>query len=327
MKTMNWMLRREIWEHKGSLFWAPVVVAAILVFFTAASAGYGLLMHGAGTFNAMIDGRQVHISDFREIPVAMRESIVQVAGGSYLAAAAPLFVMMAFTIFFYCLSALYDERRDRSVLFWKSLPLSDRATVLSKVVTAAVVAPVITTAVALLMALSLLLIMGLFFAFNGINLFGALLATPALYLAPLYVLGTLPVYILWALPTIGWLLMVSSWAKSKVFLWAVGVPIIALVIVKWVDFLVTGNQGMNTGLTYFAKEVVNRGLGGLVPGIWFAFSAPSAAMRPREHGIELDSVFAQSWMTLAAPGVWIGAAVGIAMIVVAIRMRRWRDEG
>jgi ABC-2 type transport system permease protein len=326
MKTLNWMLRREIWEHKGSLFWAPVVVAAILLFFTAASAGYGILAHGA-TFQASINGHEVVATKLSTMPSVIREQVVQVAGNSYLGAAVPLFIMMAFTVFFYCLSALYDERRDRSVLFWKSLPMSDQMTVLSKVLTAAVIAPLITTAAAVVMSLILLLLMGLFLAANGVNLFGALLLNPALYLSPLFLVGVLPVYVLWALPTIGWLLMVSSWAKSKVFLWAVGVPIIALVIVKWVDFLITGNQGMNTGLTYVAKEIVNRGLGGLVPGIWFAFSDHTATMRPAARGIELDTVFTQSWMTLASPGVWIGAAAGVAMIFVAIRMRRWRDEG
>ena len=326
MKTLNWMLRREFWEHKGSLFWAPVVVAAILLFITAASAGYGMLAHNVNV-ETMVNGRQVHITSFREMPAVMQQGVAQVAANSYLAAAAPLFFMMAFTVFFYCLSALYDERRDRSVLFWKSLPMSDQMTVLSKVLTAAVVAPVITMVTALVMSLALLLIMGAYLAFNGVNLFGLLPATPALYLAPLFLIGMLPVYVLWALPTIGWLLMVSRWAKSKVFLWAIGVPLIALVIVKWVDFLITGNQGMNAGLTYFAKEVVNRGLGGLVPGIWFAFSDHTVTMRPGEHGVELGTVFMQSWHTLAAPGVWIGAAVGVAMIFVAIRMRRWRDEG
>lgn len=326
MKTLQWMLRRELWEHKGSLFWAPVVVAAILLIVTAGSAGYGLLAHGA-QFTAMVDGRQFYMSSFRAMPAEMQVAAVQFAANSYLASAVPLFIMMAFTVFFYCLSALYDERRDRSVLFWKSLPMSDHMTVLSKVLTAAVVAPAVTIAAALVLSLALLIIMGVYLALNGVNLFGALLATPALYLSPLFLIGMLPVYALWALPTIGWLLMVSSWAKSKVFLWAVGVPIIALVIVKWVDFLVTGNHGMNSGLAHVAREVVNRGLGGLVPGIWFAFSDHTVAMRPGEHGVELGQVFAQSWMTLAAPGVWIGAAAGVAMIVVAIRMRRWRDEG
>jgi len=326
MKTLQWMLRREIWEHKGSLFWAPVVVAAILLVFTAGSAAFAMLAHDVN-MHTVINGRQVQMDMFSQMPGEMRAGIVRIAGGSYLAAAMPLFIMLAFTLFFYCLSALYDERRDRSVLFWKSLPMSDNLTVLSKVLTAAVVAPLITMAAACAMSLILLVIMGLLLAANGVNLFGALLSTPSLYLSPLRLVAMLPVYVLWALPTIGWLLMVSSWAKSKVFLWAVGVPVIALVIVKWVDFLVTGNQGMNSGLTYVAKEIVNRGLGGLVPGIWFAFSQPAVAMRNGENGMELATVMQQSWMTLAAPGVWIGAAAGVAMVFVAIRMRRWRDEG
>ena len=33
---------------------------------------------------------------------------------------------------FYCLDALHGERRDRSILFWKSLPVSDLTTVLAK---------------------------------------------------------------------------------------------------------------------------------------------------------------------------------------------------
>jgi ABC-2 type transport system permease protein len=326
MKTLQWLLRREIWENKGSLFWAPAIVAGILLLVTAGSAGYAMLSHNLNV-NATVNGRVLHSVVLSDMPQEVRAQIVQVAASSYLAAAMPLFIMLAFTLFFYCLSALYDERRDRSVLFWKSLPMSDQMTVFSKVLTAAVVGPVITMVAALAMSLALLIILGVFLALNGVNLFGALLATPALYLAPLFLLGMLPVYVLWALPTIGWLLMVSSWAKSKVFLWAIGVPVIALVIVKWVDFLVTGNQGMNTGISHLAKEVVNRGLGGLVPGIWFSFSQHSVAMKPGQHGVELDTVFQQSWMTLASPGVWIGAAAGIAMIVVAIRMRRWRDEG
>jgi ABC-2 type transport system permease protein len=326
MKTLQWMLRRELWEHKGSLFWAPVVVAAILLIFTGGSASYGLLSH-TGKFNAVINGRQMQASMFSQMPGEVKAGIVNIAGGSYLAVAVPLFLMLAFTAFFYCLSALYDERRDRSVLFWKSLPMSDGMTVLSKVLTVAVVAPLITMAAAVLLGLAMLLVMGALLAAHGVNLFGGLLTTPALYLSPLMLVAMLPVYVLWALPTIGWLLMVSSWARSKVFLWAVGVPVIALVIVKWVDFLITGNQGMNSGLVYAAKEIVNRGLGGLVPGIWFAFSEHTVAMRPGPNGIEMATVMQQSWMTLASPGVWIGAAAGVAMIVVAIRMRRWRDEG
>src|SRR3546814_20822192 len=47
-----------------------------------------------------------------------------------------LVVVLGFVVFFYCLGALYDDRRDRSILFWKSLPVSDASTVLSKVFSA-----------------------------------------------------------------------------------------------------------------------------------------------------------------------------------------------
>lgn len=68
----------------------------------------------------------------------------------------------------------------------------------------------------------LLLIVGIVFAVTGANLFGLILSNANFYLAPLRLIGLLPVYLVWALPTIGWLMMVSAWARSKVFLWAVG---------------------------------------------------------------------------------------------------------
>ena len=116
MKTLNWMLRREFWEHKGSLFWAPVIVAAIMLIFTLGSAGYGLLAHN-GEIHAVINGRTIETAMLSQMPGEVRAGIVRMAGGGYVAVAFPLFIMMAFTLFFYCLSALYDERRDRSVLF------------------------------------------------------------------------------------------------------------------------------------------------------------------------------------------------------------------
>jgi ABC-2 type transport system permease protein len=82
----------------------------------------------------------------------------RIASGMYIAAGSPLFIMHAGVVFFYCLGALYDERRDRSILFWKSLPVSDAMTVLSKAVTALCVAPLITIALATVASLALLLL-------------------------------------------------------------------------------------------------------------------------------------------------------------------------
>ena len=136
----------------------------------------------------------------------------------------------------------------------------------------------------------------------------------------------MPLYILWALPTVGWLLLVSSWARSKVFLWAVGVPLVALALLAWFDFLVGRFSGLSLNVKWFGEEVVARILGGLMPGIWFG-EVNGAALATQSAGIDGPMLLRLSYGTLASPAVWIAAAAGCAMIYGAIRLRRWRDEG
>ncbi|ALK96728.1 hypothetical protein AB595_03210 [Massilia sp. WF1] len=325
--TMKWLLRREFWEHKGSMFWAQVIVAAVLVLFVGGSLVYGLGMHGPS--HMTINGRTVtHTGLASAMPLEMKDKVVDVASGMYVAAGSPLMLLMAVVIFFYCLGALYDERRDRSILFWKSLPVSDGMTVLSKVLTAVCVAPLIAIAFAFAASLGLLLIGCAILSFAGVNMFGALLASPNLYLQPLRLVALLPVYAVWALPTVGWLLLVSSWARTKPFLWAVGAPLMVLLLAKWISMALGGFEHDALDVQWFANEVVGRALGGLVPGIWFSFTGGvPAGLHPNENGVDVQGLFLASWMTLATAKAWIGALLGGAMIFAAIRLRRWRDEG
>jgi ABC-2 type transport system permease protein len=145
------------------------------------------------------------------------------------------------------------------------------------------------------------------------------------YLAPFYLLAMLPVYVLWALPTAGWLLLVSSWAKSKVILWAVGVPLMAAVLLKWLDFLLEMTGGMTINADWIINNVLEAGLLGLIPGTWF-MHAPDLPM-PTRGGIDIATLVSYSWSTLARPSLWVGVVAGVAMILGAIRLRRWRDEG
>jgi ABC-2 type transport system permease protein len=157
---------------------------------------------------------------------------------------------------------------------------------------------------------------------------GSILSEPDLYLQPLRLVGLLPVYVVWALPTIGWLLLVSSWAKTKPFLWAVGVPLIALLLVKWISFTLENFSGTPLNIMPVAQEIVARQLGGIVPGIWFSFTGGMPEpMNASQHGPDMQAIFEASWMTLATAQAWIGALIGAAMIVAAVRLRRWRDEG
>jgi ABC-2 type transport system permease protein len=159
-------------------------------------------------------------------------------------------------------------------------------------------------------------------------MFGALFTAPDLYLQPLRLAALLPVYAIWALPTVGWLLLVSSWARTKPFLWAVGVPLMVLLLAKWISIALGGFDHDALDLQWFANQVVGRALGGLVPGIWFSFTdGIPPALRPNGNGIDMQALFTASWMTLATARAWIGALIGGAMIFGAIHLRRWRDEG
>ena len=321
MKTIKWLLRREYWEHKGAFVWAPLAIAAAMVLLLGGGFAYSTAFGDVA--NMRIEG---HVVSVQGIPAALRYKIAHMVATGYLGIAAPLFVVLSVVVFFYCLSALHDDRRDRSILFWKSLPLSDRDTVLSKVITALCVAPLITIAIGVATALVLLVIGMIAAAGKGLNLFAPVLMEPNLYLSPLYLLAFLPLYVLWALPTVGWLLLVSSWAKSKVFLWAVGVPLVSLLLLTWLNYLLGAVSPMRFDIDFLGEQVVGRMLGGLLPGMWMS-EVDGARLGQMREGLDSLLVLGESYRTLATPGVWIGAIAGVGMIFGAIRLRRWRDEG
>lgn len=324
---MKWLLKREFWEHKGGFFWAPIVTGAIFLFFTLLGGGTGQVMfskQGGKIIN--YNGREMPLSDVdwnglltHTSPEDMQKLGEAINLVTVMSAFWPM-VVFAFVVFFYLLGSLYDERKDRSVLFWKSLPVSDSQTVLSKVLTAMVVAPLIATLISIAVMLAFGVIVSVFIAINGGNPFTLYWAQ----LRPLDLLfrsfGGWPVYILWALPTVGWLMLCSAWAKSKPFLWAVLLPILAGVLVSW--FGLFDGRGPNDGVGdgWFWQHIVARLLTGTFPGSHLLGYAGTDQLQ------RLDDSVVYGFHLFTGPQLWIGAIAGIAMIVLAIRLRRWRDE-
>jgi ABC-2 type transport system permease protein len=319
MNKFTWLLKREFWEHKGAFFWTPIVVGSVMIFFIAVSLVLAL--------SGLKGGMQINGVDVSSLANVMSASdkaeFVARFTASYPVFAMPIFIALAFCIFFFCLGALFDERKDRSVLFWKSLPLSDSATVLSKVAMALLIAPLIALAAAIVTSIFLVLFICLGAAFAGVNIFSEVLGSSATYLAPLQFIGMLPIYALWALPTVGWLLMVSAWARSKPFLWAVGVPVMAGILATWL----TKMLGIGWNIAWFWKHIVGRLLGSVLPGGWLEPTMRSRGDMSASLEPTLGNTLAQSWQALGSANIWIGVVVGAAMIYAAIRLRRWRDEG
>lgn len=320
MNSMKWLVQREYWENKGMLFWAPAVVGGLMVAFSA------LMLIIGNNMQAKFNGDS--LSHFHSMTVIERHDMASAFGAAFPMMGTPLYILMAFLIFFYCLGALYDDRRDRSILFWKSLPVSDTNTVLSKAVVALLGVPLMVAAIAFVVSITITLMGAFALTLHGANVFGDLVSSTNFWLSPFRMLSLVPVYMLWALPTVGWLLLVSSWARSKVFLWAVGTPLMTGALVAWANHAF----GMGIRIEWFFSQVVLRLLGSVLPGAWFMFdeSARNAMQHaPGMHNdptAQISGFFNQAYASLGSPTLWIGAVAGVAMIAGAIYLRRWREE-
>jgi len=329
--TFKWLLKREYWENRGGFLWAPLIAGGISLVMSLIGILLGLwgLRRAAESGDLHIDNTNINVNGLDlKLLTAHMDAKAMADLGNTLDATLVLsslwpFVVLAFVVFFYCLGALYDDRRDRSILFWKSLPLSDTQTVLSKALSALLVAPVIAVIASVLTMFGFMAILSVVVLAHGGNpltlIWGP--ASPLAFVASH--LSWLPVYLLWALPTVGWLLMWSAWAKSKPFLWAVMLPLFAGIIVSTTH--VMNLFKMTSG--WFWQHIVGRLLLGTLPGsdLFYRTDQLQSVMRDSDNVAAALSPASQL-AALALPELWIGAAFGVAFIIIAIRLRRRAGE-
>jgi ABC-2 type transport system permease protein len=283
-RPFYWSVWRELWENR-SIYIAPLIVAAVQVF------GFAISTIG------LAERRRAVL--FFDDPVKQRAAIE----APYDIAA----MMMIFVVFivgvFYCLDALHGERRDRSILFWKSLPVSDLTTVLSKITIPLVILPVIAFALVVCVQVIMVLMTSANLLMHGMSPATTFAHFPVFqnWLVMLYGLIAIA---LWHAPIYGWLLLVSGWARRATFLWAV-LPIIAIQIFEKITF----------GTSYFTKMIQHR-LMGFAPHA-FGF-----------HGEGHPTIDSLAQLTperyLGSAGLWLGLLVAAAFIAAAVRLRRYR---
>jgi len=278
-RPLYWSIRRELWENR-SIYIAPLVVAAVFLLAILISI--------------------VHLPERRRATLLLDPAHQQAAIEKPYDIAAILLILTAFLVgVFYCLDALHGERRDRSILFWKSLPVSDLTTVLSKASIPLVVLPLITFAIVFATQLIMTLSSSAVLTANGLS-GGTWTPLSQGSLVLLYGLAALA---LWHAPIYGWLLLVSGWARRTVFLWAV-LPPLVLCIVERIAF----------GTSHLYSLLKDR---------LFGFAADAFAFNA--HGT-IDSLTQLTpGKFLSTPGLWIGLIFAAAFLAAAVRLRRYRE--
>jgi ABC-2 type transport system permease protein len=279
-RLMYWSVRRELWESR-SIYIAPLSVAALILFGFLIST-----IHLPDTMRAALALGPVEQHELLEQPYNF---------------AALLIMFTTFIVgLFYSLDALHGERRDRSILFWKSLPVSDLTTVLSKASIPLVVLPLLTFAITVVTHLIMLLLSTAVLLGNGLNVATLWTQLPLFQMSLGLLYHLLGVHALWYAPIYGWLLLVSGWARRAAVLWA-ALPLLAISLVEKIAF--------NT--SHFAAMLGHRLSGGTEGA---AFAAGSVSMDPLAH-INPDKF-------LDSLALWVGLAIAAALLAAAVRLRR-----
>ncbi len=307
------LLRREFWEHKGGFLWAPAIAGGIALLFTVLAAiGASVVKHRYGN-DLRLDGASLEDIG-KALGVAGDMALL---GGIGIA----LFVL-GIVVFFYCLGCLYDDRKDRSVLFWKSLPVSDASTVASKAAWALALAPLLALAIGVLVGLSFWVVTALTTTVNGVPGASGVLLHSHPFRIVANMVAMVPLYALWALPTVGWLMFCSAAARSKPFLWAVLVPVLGCALVSFTKTVL----GFDFDVEPMWYAIAFRGLLSVFPGSWLSrIDLDNGSVHGPEDLANVVSA-AQNWALAGTADLWIGAAIGAALIYGAVRLRRWRDD-
>ena len=317
MNTFVTLLKREYWESKTSFVWVPLVITGITLF----TAVLGLIIASTGSIETGEYGSHDLGSLFKLYDVSVDPDIKAFATQSALYSGVyTYYLVLAIVGFFYCLGALYDDRKDKSILFWKSMPVSDSQTVISKFVSVAVVAPLIYWLIILATNIMMLVVGTIFAWLSGVDAWSALWANSGFFKVAAYQFAAIYMAMFWAIPFVGYLLLVSSWTKKVPFLVAT-VPPVLVVIAEGMVFK-TANVASFLGQKLF----------GVVQALVAPFNSLAREFSQKRAELEADLPifdefeFMSFGQQFQDSGFWIGLILGAAMIAGAIYIRRFRDE-
>jgi ABC-2 type transport system permease protein len=290
MNRYTWLIKREFWENRA-IWLVPAIIGLVLTL-------------------AALFGRV----DLDEMPSPDRTRMV--SGFVLFAFGFTFFAVMNIYASWYLLDCLHSDRKDRSILFWKSLPISDTETVLAKLFTGVVAIPIVYFIAADVSTLLTAFIVSV----RAHSTLGVALWQPDLWLQLqalwLYLIVTTAI---WYLPFVGYLMMISAWADRAVVLWSLLPPLGLCLLERWFF----GTSRIWTLLRERAFDYLS---------VVFRRTSGADLGTTRSFGNGVMTVPDSVWRLLdpvgfvVDPATWIGVAVGIAFIVAAIQLRMRRTE-
>jgi ABC-2 type transport system permease protein len=303
-KPFQWLVRRELWENRA-LYLVPAIVCGVIVL--------AVLLGIARVGSVQVDGQELEegLRLLTEGDPVVRRVVVAVGFGilAWLVS-----VSTAFVVWFYTLDSLHSERRDRSILFWKSLPVSDTETVLSKLFMASLGIGAIAFGFVFATHLLLSIVYTVYLLAHGVGA-GVVWSRMALLEAPAAYIYVLLVQALWFAPVYGYLLLVSAWAKRMTFLWAV-LPPALIALVERISF----------GTHHFLDMIAHR-LALMTQSGAFRFD-PTMLQRGGPEKMEFPANLFELMNPIGLfsnPYFWAGLVVAAGFVVGAIWLRRYRE--
>ncbi len=297
------LMKREFWEHR-SIWVTPIAIASIVTLGTLTALMF------AGEFAQELD-----VAIFGAQNIAGDTERAAVLTGFFVGSSWLFLIALSILTIFYALDSLYAERKDKSILFWRSLPVTDAETVISKLATAVILIPAVTIAGIIATHIVNLIVTSIWVSAKGGSP-GTLIwgSVPLLdnWFAAIVVIYAMAV---WMSPFLGWFLFVSAWTKRAPLLMAF-LPLVLIPMIEGIFFR----------SAHFAEAVWGR-----------------SAQIPIFAGIDMERFFDEGHARMSEEMVsllahldigkfltsidtWIGIVVCGLLTTAAIYVRRYRDE-
>jgi ABC-2 type transport system permease protein len=298
------LLRRELWEHRA-IYVTPLVIGLLIA-----------LMAITGQTTISANDHVVELALWGAAYMQEAQRAAMITAMTFGIAGLLALAMLALAVF-YCLDALYAERKDRSILFWRSMPVTDAETVVSKLVTALFVIPLVTCAVTFATHLVVLATASAWMAVHGANPWDLLWSTAPLgeiWLATLAFFIGMP---LWLSPFAGWFLLVSAWTRRSPLL----LGFLPIVVLPMLEKSLIGSRVLADA--FFQRSVEMPLFRGLGAGPFMLRGDALLEGDALSSGI-LSRLDVAGFVT--SPGLWLGLLACALFTAGAIWLRRYRDD-